>query len=754
MKLASTRLLVISLFCFLARSEASPVNPHLQLIEEIDVSRTPDKDEFREYPAGVSQVETILGERVRVLPNDEPGVKYFGYLLGKGEGLKANENYVLEVVYPEDAPRSAIILNRGNGTMRGFYTGNALGDCMHPRYVYQSPESLEVPLSGKYEAVQMLMRLQDRFSVTGGIRHAEVPNEADTKRTMTPKDGFWVYIAQYEPEQDPLSQGAAISKIRLYKAPDYEDFAVKINYPPSDLPRRHLFFREEMADGVIGGDPSGWGWIDELDYYRGKAEMMRFLGMNTLAKDLLEFGANQGWDSSKYGGNDWVYQSHSPKRWEGILDVADDYDLYVLPYYEYSGSKGKNGLGFERRATPLNGDTYTHIKWTETARADLTDPDTFEDLRKMLEITIVDEQKKAKFIGAWLRPRSSQLAISFADATIQRFADETGRKQVTRDELKKRGETYEAYIDWWYGKRKEFLLKLRDYLRSEGLEDATIFYTADPSEPGWIHPEGYGTGLVAEDPDAWKNVDLKKPPVPLQETIDEQWSYKALTSTRKTWGQWEHEHATPIYDPENYEDTNGVLSTYSFNRLSSVSDPMALEAFETESGMAMMRHYGLNENMIRIEKGKNGKDLDPLGYFVADMERVGPYIMLPEANAMANGNPTAIGYLASNNFNRLSPAYVRRFNAAYLALPALPSKVIDGAASNPQVVVRRIDAGKHGAYYAVVNPGYEGASEVTLELPDNGRVINAATGETLQRSATGGVRLSLDPCQLIALHVQ
>ena len=28
---------------------------------------------------------------------------------------------------------------------------------------------------------------------------------------------------------------------------------------------------------------------------------MKFLGMNTYSKDLLEFGANQGWDSRLHG---------------------------------------------------------------------------------------------------------------------------------------------------------------------------------------------------------------------------------------------------------------------------------------------------------------------------------------------------------------------------------------------------------------------------------------------------------------------
>ena len=62
-----------------------------------------------------------------------------------------------------------------------------------------------------------------------------------------------------------------------------------------------------------------------------------------------------------------------------------------------------------------------------------------------------------------------------------------------------------------------------------------------------------------------------------------------------------------------------------------------------------------------------------LGYFVADIERAGPFCMMAEALAMANGDPTMIGYLVGSNYGRGFPGYVRDFNANFLALPALPS---------------------------------------------------------------------------------
>ena len=53
-----------------------------------------------------------------------------------------------------------------------------------------------------------------------------------------------------------------------------------------------MFWREEMADGVIAsGKEEERGVKEMLDWYRYKARLMRFLGINTFSKDLLEFGA-------------------------------------------------------------------------------------------------------------------------------------------------------------------------------------------------------------------------------------------------------------------------------------------------------------------------------------------------------------------------------------------------------------------------------------------------------------------------------
>ena len=190
-----------------------------------------------------------------------------------------------------------------------------------------------------------------------------------------------------------------------------------------------------------------------------------------------------------------------------------------------------------------------------------------------------------------------------------------------------------------------------------------------------------------------------------------------------------------------------MLLSHPFNRLYTVSSPRTLDLYRAPAGLARVRHYTLNENMM-FDAG----DKEKLGYFVADVERAGPFCMQAEAVAVANGDPTMIGYLVGGSFARGFPQYVRDFNANFLALPALPSTRVAGAASDPDVVVRTIDAGRGGRYVAVVNTGWTKRRQIRVKLPGSGAVMALASGAPVARAGDGVAR-DLRPCQLVALHV-
>ncbi len=724
----------------------------LAVVDEVACGAADPGHDMRCSPAAAAQVATILGRPCRVLTPTRDECAFMSFRLGRGRQLRPGAVCVLAVEYPEDAPRSMVVINTGNETARGFHTGTTLGDALHPKYVDNFVESLNLPLSNRWEAWTLLFRLHDRFPELGLVRGTSRP------RPLTPADGFDVTIAQFSSSNIPASRGAAVARILLCEVPDPATLALTVNHPPADLPRRRLFWREEMADGVIEGRTAAdRGVADRLDWYRHKAELMRFLGMNTFSKDLLEFGACQHWDPSPGGGNEWVYFDADTKDlWPRIVDTMGRHGLDILPYYEYSGSKGARGLGHQRRAKPLTrDDAYTHIEWIESANADVTDPEAWADFRKMLDLTVIALKDRARFAGAWIRPRS-QLPVGFGPATLGRFAAAANRGvAVTRAQLRSDPALYARYLEWWNGKRRDFLVAMRDHLRRRGVDDAFVLFTGCAAEPG----RGFGDfepRFFTDAPALWQPILAQEEHRPPHGRQWQLWSpeqvaardlyLQALLAPGANWGGWEVQHANPADDPPTYKNVEGVMLSHAFNRLFTVSSPKTLDLFRAPSGLALVRHHPLNEHMMF-----DAADHEKLGYFVADIERAGPFCMLAEAVAVANGDPTLIGYLSGGNFGRGFPQPVR--DANFLALPALPSVPLKTAASDPAVVVRAIDAGRHGTYLAVVNTGWTARRRVTVTLPAAGVVTALASNTVLPRS---GDHLTLDlaPCQLLALRIE
>ena len=726
----------------------------LSLIDEVDLGAPDPGHKFRQDGENEARISEILGRKCRVLPKTENESTHFTVRMGEGKQLRPGAAYVLVVDYPEDAPRSMAVINTGNETSLGFHTGLALGDAMHPKYVDNRVESLDLPLSGRWEQWSLLFHLHDRFPEKGLVRGSDRP------RTLTAADGFDVTIAQFSAENIPVSEGAAVRSIRLFEVVDEENLALALHLPPASLPHRSIFWREEMSDGVIAGkQPRDRGIDKPIEWYRHKAELMKFLGINTFSKDLLEFGAVQHWDTTGHGGNDWAYFNSDQKDiWGEIIDLMDGYGFELFPYYEYAGSKGAHGLGNERRAIPLTrDDAYTHIEWIESSNADITDPETIADFKKILDLTIVKFKDKASFRGAWLRPRS-QLPVSFGNGALARFSMESNQGQtVTRENIRADQALYRRYISWWEGKRREFLIAVRDYLAEKGIPGPVILFTGNASEPG----PGFGgwdSPFVTDEPAAWKPVlarkeHLTKGEIPAilspSEVVQQGLYLKGLTGPGLNWGDWEIQHANPADDPSRYKETPGVLLSHAFNRSYSVASPETMDLYRSPAGLALVRHYTLNENMMF-----DLTDQPKLGYFVGNFERAGAYCMQSEVLAMANGDPTMLGYLSPANYGRGFPGYVRDFNSNFLALPALPSKRLDGACETPDIVVREIATPTNGTYFSLINTGTTAHKETEIRLPaDGGSVVTAlASGKKL--TITDGIlRTDFRPCQLISIHI-
>jgi hypothetical protein len=749
-----------------------------RIVDEIDTAR---QSPVHEYPEGASQVATVLGRQARTLPVGD-GPKVMAWVIGRGRGLQAGRAYVLDVEYPDDVPRTIFLASRGGDVVRGFATGSALGDARQ-QYVQPSVESLQYPQSGRWQRYRTLFFLNHRFE---GLYANRDPRPGG--RPFTPGDGFHVLAFQTKRVNDPRSAGVALGCIRLREVPDIAALDAKIEYPPPELPRRRVFFREEMADQAVSAAAAGdRGVLDPVDWLVYKAKLSRVLGINTLAKDLLEFGFNQGWNS---GDQNWVMNAQPPlvDFWDRAVPRFAAEGLDLLPYYEYKGAIGMQSakpvsLAWQRRAEKLyhkpDDKRYTGVWWTEDHNADLTDPDTLADARRLLDRTVCAYKGRARFAGVWFRVRDNHLPMSFSEAALSRFRTafpgDLSVQQTTRQSLIASYEgdrkLYDRYVAWWFQRRAAFLSELRDHVaRGLGDDDVQLLFTPwmceqipmlrDPHSG--IH--GHPIQVVADDT-AWWDAFARKQP-------SESWFRWALVPTafdvvvkgdyygyslafretipRQSW-RAEQFHSAPNADPENYRDNRHVMLTFPAGRLFTVARPDLLDRYRTAGGLTVVRHYTLNEDNHDRTKGPSNLPFDgQLGYICVEVDRAGPYVRLLEARAVAHGDPRNLGYLCASAFSTGFPEYVRRFNQAFLAVPALPSTIVPKAADDAEVVVREIRTSGRGTYYYVVNTSMRDLRAVAVRLPAQGAIRDLVEHRPLPGTA---LRLDLYPGELRSYRV-
>lgn len=744
-------------------------NPFGELILVDTIDCTQETHELEVYPKDASKIETILGVPHRVLQVQDDEGSYIKYRVGKGKNLKPHGSYVLVIDYPDDLPRNYLIRNNAMESKRSFYTGRNGGDCWGALYVNHNIESLNIPQSGKIEQWTAYMSIMDKT--------IDLNESGENRRITANNDGFDLIIAQYGRKHDPNTEGVALSKIYLYEIPDEKAVYAELVLPPEGLPQRHLFWREEMSDGAMDrNDP-------KIGYFRHKFRQLKMMGMDTYCKDLLEFGHVQHWDPLSVG----LYMWDSADRavWGEIVKEAAEYDLNILPYYEYGGANymdrdGVPSLGRQLKSEPLNSDIkpemkncYTHIWWSEKLRVDITDPATYAEFKQVLDGTILQyTAQKGNMLGAWIRPRPAQMAVGFADATRERFAkEENNGVAVSRDDLRKDKALYNRYIKWWGEKRAEFLVGMRDYLAENGVKDPIVFIDGDTSEPG-VGMDNQ-RGIVTDDPEYWKEIFSKAPfnyknlndnvtDISNPAIVNQHWFLKGMKRPAGTWGHWEWQHACPGADPESYHNLDNVWISMTFHRVFSVLDPYCFEQFRNANGgQTLIRHYGLNENnltkFVRDEnyapkKNEKGELMRErlCGYAIHDSERAGRACMQSEVYAMANGNPFNIGYLIGSTFTRGFPGPVREFNRNFLALPALPSEVVANACADKEVVLRKIATEKDGTYFALVHTG-DTAKTVDVRFPAgtaNLKII--LSGQEVPLKADGSVSIQMEPWQLVS----
>ena len=755
----------------------------LTLVDSVDCA-TDSAHEFHEYPENASSVTTVLGVDCRVMPHQDGTAAYFSYRLGAGKNLVPGDMYLLVAEYPDDLPRTMTLLNRAMDSRNGFHTGRTIGDTLNAHIISQTHcESLEVPLSGAYKRLEQLMVLNENVYPYDSTDSKEFLNSAT--------EGFDVIFQLFAKADAPDSAGAAIKSIRLYHVNNEAALAATINYP-RDAPRRYVTFREEMADD------SGRSFNADCKLWIGnKVRLMKALGINCYSRDMLEFGYNQYWDitcGGKYSG--WF--NGTADYYSDEVDICGAAGIYMMPYYEYAGSRGPSGLGYSeyRKCVPLfdginNSGHFNKFvqgaNGASGANVDITDSAANEDLRKILESTIVRYKDKANFVGAWIRNRGS-MPISFSDNTLGRFNDETGRRgdaAVTRTnilaaakatagdpdmsdsdvfrnliQMNQQPDIYKEYREWWSGKRADFLADMQKYLATNGIENAKVFFSGCLDEAGLLGKLGsyyneYDDFVAAQNGDEWKKCGATKTVKSIGAVGGYDYPKYFLDMDEWTWFPFEYNHAAPKGDPQAYTNRANVAICYPYNCIYTTIPSAAAEYRNATDDLFFSRHYCLFEGCgsDTREKNEKGETIDkPLnGYFTCDMDRADRACMLPELYAVAYQDPTTIGYMQGNQLARNFSGPVREFHENFLSLPAVKGTVLKGGGwGDGDVTIRKYEYGGD-KYFAVINLSGE---EVTCNCQQIGWVIgNATVYETVRGSAhqvrSTEFNVTLQPYQLL-----
>lgn len=437
--------------------------------------------------------------------------------------------------------------------------------------------------------------------------------------------------------------------------------------------------------------------------------------------------------------------------------------------------------GAQQNCEPLTREArnYTGFAWAEQGCVDVSDPEALVDAKKLLNASILDIKGNANFAGAWFRTRVGSWPVSFKDQARARYAADRGIATPSKNDLRQSPTLRQDYVNWWSDKRRIFLLALRDYLRNgkngnDGIANASILFTSYHEEGLPVPGDNYvDAKIVTDNTGPWGAI-----------TNDSRWQYRYAATSFSDWlnnkryeqmlsyaplppesiftggttEDWRNNtpgHATPPADPQRYTNDEGVYMTFPMGKLFTVEDTALINKFANSSGgLAMAHHFPLNED---DGTGDYNEDVKPthafsnwpmsghFGYFVSDVDRNTPFTMLAEVRGVANSDPFWLAYLSSNSFNTGAPQDLRRFNAAYLAWPALASAKVSSASTNVDVIVRDMVTSS-GKFVAVFNVGMTAKTgmQINISATRMGSVTSVQDRVTLENLAVTNGKLTLD----------
>lgn len=697
----------------------------LKLVDEIDCSTSLFDDPHPYMQSGFDHIQDrvtpgspvdvkvveILGKKAR-----ESEYGWFAYRIGRGK-LKPHTTYLLRIEYPEDKPRFCPVEIQSGQNFMDVGWKNGVG----PDDVYDN-----WPLSNKWQWYDVVFPLDDQTVGTGGTGTAPAEN------------GFWVYFMN---KQKPgfyysmWSGGPAIARIKLYEI-DPEKNAPVIN-KPKDLPHRVLSF----------------DWERQPDHRpEDMVEYAKLMGYNAISPLILKWHtANyseplDGYTSMIIDDRDyWSHKSIDPETGKArspypgkksqhvrYLEATKKYGIDYIPRFEWGGSLN---LPVEAQAIDLQGKLTKpnrFFKWC----GNLLHPATWDDLKNLMDHLIKPYVKDyPQLTGVLWRIRCNRMPISYSTEDIKLFAKETNTKLPPGGDAQWRawavGEMKVKYDDWWHQKRADFHIRLAELLQSYSPNLTLYYFNWDPDKFGIIEPDitawAFVKNLLKPPPHGGKQAYIEERQVRKSFTAKDYISVMKTGNFGRAFGNVNR--ADMGIRPNLYLETKGIQIFAPSNYLCYADKPEYLNYFQTGDGLAVSNVVSYDEIGSRsINPKYEGNMMTPAGP---------AFSMALELLAYFHGDARTLNYTVYTYGRGFADAH-RRFAQAFLALPAIPGKVIENP--NPDVKIRTYET-KNGTYMGVAHKGYKPAI-IAVSIPGNWtgkeEITDLVTNKTIKPAINNG----------------
>lgn len=721
------------------RYEETPYG-RLRLVDVIDCSTPWEKEDHPFLQGGYdnraahftpgayyrSKTEKILGKNVRT-----GGYGWFAYRVGRGK-LKTNGHYLLRVEYPEDKPRFCPIeIQIGqNYSDVGWKSGVGAGD------VYD-----DWPLSGRYEWFDTIVAMDGKTVGSGGTGSASSEN------------GFWVYFmnklrpGMYYAMWDG---GPAVASIRLYEL-DVEKNAPVIR-KPEGLPQRTLALDwERQADH----DPEDLIGYAKLMGYSAISPIMLKWSFANYAKpldgyDTVQIDPRDYWAhiDGKEGEKARAPYPERPSQHERYLAATKKMGIDYIPRIEWGGSRL---LPDEARAIDSTGKPAKPNRF-ERWCTNLLHPAAWEDLRRTLDNLLLPYlADNPQLKGVHWRVRCNRVPISYGEADIRRFSEETGTHlpggRYEQWSAWVTGEGKAAYDDWWHRKRAGFHRTIVEYLRKLRPDLRLYYFNWDADKFGIVEPDltawAFVSKVVKPGPEGGRAAYEKEREIRKSLTAED---YIHVLHTGNFGRAFNGINSPDLgLRPELYREISGIELFAPVSYKCYAELPEYFNYFRTSDGVAVSHMVSYDEIGSRVINPKyEGNMMIPGGP---------DFAMSLELLSWFHADPHTLNFTVYTFGRGFADAH-RRFAQAFLALPAIKGQVVPQE-RQPDLRVRRYEGENGAVYFGIGYKGY-GRSQTTVRLPVSTTSTTVSlkdlvSGKTVRCTVKDGVALL--PLQLAPMSL-